>query len=311
MFLGLRRRCASCRLIVRIATRRRRLQPASWPAMLLLIVTADHAAGRATTASALQRRDRAEAAHRRPAGAAARREAALPRRRGARPRRPTAPRRSSSPPPATTCASRCTPWACSPRRCASASHDARGGAAGQQHQRARSMRSRACSPNCSTSPASTPAASRCSPQHFEVRRHPAQAAPALRADRLREGPGAAPARRSRAWCTPTRCWSSASCATWSPTPSATPTTAACWSARAPRGDTGAAAGVGHRHRHPRRGAAAHLRGVLPGAAARAAVRAAPAQGPGPGPGDRQAAGRPDGRAADAALARRPRHACSR
>ena len=60
-------------------------------------------------------------------------------------------------------------------------------------------------------------------------------------------------RGGAAWCTPTRCWSSASCATWSPTRSATPTTAACWSA-ARRAATGAAAGVGHRPGHPRRGA---------------------------------------------------------
>ena len=56
-----------------------------------------------------------------------------PRRRAGRPRWPTAPRRSSSPPPATICASRCMPWACSPRRCASAT--SRGGEPRQQHQR--------------------------------------------------------------------------------------------------------------------------------------------------------------------------------
>ena len=59
----------------------------------------------------------------------------MPTRRAARPRSPTAPRRSSSPPPATTCASRCTRWACSPRRCASAAHDPEVAHAGEQHQR--------------------------------------------------------------------------------------------------------------------------------------------------------------------------------
>ena len=56
------------------------------------------------------------------------------------------------------------------------------------------------------------------------------AAPALRAHRLREGPGAELPRRAPRGASPTRCCSSASCATWSATPSATPTTAACWSA---------------------------------------------------------------------------------
>ena len=72
---------------------------------------------------------------------------------------------------------------------------------------------------------------RAASQRFPARRGVPQDPAALRADRVREGPDAAVAWRPR-HATPTRCWSSASCATWWPTRSATPTTAACWCARA-------------------------------------------------------------------------------
>ena len=91
----------------------------------------------------------------------------------------------------------------------------------------RSTRSRACSPSCSTSPASTAAASRCNPSNFELAEHLPQGAAALRADGVREGAGAAHPRRPRTSRSPIRCWSSASSATWSRTRSATPTTARC------------------------------------------------------------------------------------
>ena len=104
-----------------------------------------------------------------------------------RPRSPTAPRPSSSPPRATTCASRCMRWACSPRRCASAAARAGGGAARQQHQRLG---------RCARGPVLR--AARHHPHRQRRRRGArrstssvgelfAQAAAALRADRVREG----------------------------------------------------------------------------------------------------------------------------
>ena len=128
---------------------------------------------------------------------------------------------------------------------------ARGGAARQQHQRL-GRRARRPVLRAARHHPHRHRRRRGASAALRGRRHPAQAAPALRADRVREGPGAAPARRRHAWCTPTRCWSSASCATWSATRSATPTTAACWSAARRRGDQRAAAGLGHRPGHPRR-----------------------------------------------------------
>ena len=160
----------------------------------------DDAAARPQLPRRVRARRRAEAAHR-----GARRRSCAPRRRSptrraTRPRSPTAPRRSSSPPPATTCASRCTRWACSPRRCARA-RTSRRWRSSSTASTSRSTRSRACSPSCSTSPASTAAASRSTREQLRARRHLPQAAPALRAGGVREGPGAAlprrPARRPR------------------------------------------------------------------------------------------------------------------
>jgi hypothetical protein len=79
--------------------------------------------------------------------------------RAAPPKRPAAPRPSSSPRPATTCASRCTRWACSPKPCASASTTPRWPRWSTASTKAWT-RWRVCSASCSTSPASTPAASR-------------------------------------------------------------------------------------------------------------------------------------------------------
>ena len=224
-------------------------------------------------------------------------------RRATRPRSPTAPRRSSSPPPATTCASRCTPWACSPRPCARAPTTPRSRSSSTAST-SRSTRSRACSPSCSTSAASTAAASRCNPENFELAdifrkvrlhfepaafekglalrirggRHVALADPllverivrnlvsnAIRYTAGRLGPAQLPAPRRAA----------------------------------------AAPGLGHRPGHPRRGARAHLRGVLSGAG-RGGGHGRAEEGPRPRPGDRQAALRADGGAARPALAGRPR-----
>ncbi|MCK7494624.1 MAG: hypothetical protein MZW92_28250 [Comamonadaceae bacterium] len=250
-----------------------------------------------THGTALGQAIAAEGAHRRSWRRSCAPRRPRPKRRAAptrppRRRAPTAPRRSSSPPPATTCASRCTRWACSPRRCASAAHDPEVASLVQQHQRVASTRSKACSASCWTSRASTPAASTCIPAPVRMRELFARLRLHFEPIGLREGAGAVASAASGTWRTPTRCCSSASCATWSATPSATPTTAACWSAcRAAPAATAAAAGLGQRHRHRRAEPAAHLRRVLPGAEQRAPLRGAPPQGPGPGAGHRQAAGR--------------------
>ena len=244
-----------------------------------------------TAGSALGAGDHAEGAHRGdwPRSCAWRRP--RPRTRAAPPRPPAAPRRSSSPPPATTCASRCTRWACSPRRCASAPATPRW-RRWSTASTSRSTRWKACSASCWTSRASTPAGSRstrrrcaaravragcaCTSSRSRSRRgcscsfrggqHVAQADPVLLErilrnlvsnahplHRRRRRAGQLPAARRQA----------------------------------------AAAGLGQRHRHLRGQPAAHLRGVLPGPGQPAAA-GAPPQGPGPGPGDRQAADRPDG-----------------
>ena len=77
---------------------------------------ADDGAARPQLPRHLRRAGRAESPGPGARGAAARRDG-RGRSRAARPSWPTARRRSFSPPPATTCASRCMRWACSPRRC--------------------------------------------------------------------------------------------------------------------------------------------------------------------------------------------------
>ncbi len=64
------------------------------------------------------------------------------------------------------------------------------------------------------------------------RRHLAQAAPALRADGVREGVWRCGCAAAVTWFMLIRCWSSGSCATWCRMRSVIPSTAPCWSARA-------------------------------------------------------------------------------
>ena len=135
------------------------------------------------------------------------------------------------------------------------------------------------------------------PQHVRARRPLPQAAAALRAGGVREGAGAALPRRRSTSPSPTRCWSSASCATWSRNAIRYTDDGGVLVSCRRRGerlllqvwDTGI--GIARR-RAGRASSRSSTRCRATGGG-----RAAPAQGPRPRPGDRQAAGATDGGAA--------------
>ena len=298
-------------MIVRVASAPADLRSWQLAGVLILLFGMTAGAGRSYR-QALSAGDRAEAAAPTQLAAQLRVEKARPpRRRAARPRPPTAPRRSSSPPPATTCASRCTRWACSPRRCASAAHDPEVASLVNSINESVDALEGLFGELLDITRIDTGGVE-VQPAHFEVGDMFAQLRLHFEPTRLREGPGAAA--------------SAAAQHVVHADPLLVERILRNLVSNAIRYTDDGGVLVGCR---PARRAACCVQvwdsgiGIARGRACRASstsstrcraaapLSAAPAQGPGPGAGDRQAAGRPDGRAAGAALACPAAAPCSR